>query len=253
MVRSVIQYIRETNDMPHNRTRFWVGLAIIAVTIPAVGTFYVHSAATDDLRGNPISAAGRIDLASRQEDSFGSGRLALHQPLRDYQAEVNAALARQGVYPDQRFSGDETYDDLFDVDPLDNVDSDRFGNVSTRESPSPSALLTLGNPNLIAYSTDGPVTDNGNGANSDSSSMGATNGVPPAVANASTTASATTVAVDDYGQATGNMSDSDVYRLVTNNLPTSQRDDFARGYAAMSAEQRADLLDGFRQQMQGGQ
>ena len=49
------------------------------------------------------------------------------------------------------------------------------------------------------------------------------------------------------------MSDSDVYRLVVNNLSQERRDDFVRAYSAMSEEQRSSLLDSFRQQIQGNQ
>ena len=240
--------------MPHNHTRLWVGLAIIAVTIPAVGTFYIHPAATSDLVGNPISAAGRTDLASRQQDSFGSGRIALREPLRDYQAEVNAALARQGLYPSQRFDGDSTYDDVFDDDPLD-PSTDAFGNVSTRDVPNA--------PNVLAYSTDGPVTAEVSATNANGTAPGpATDGqasTAPSMEGNGAAANASTTTQDAYADAAnadynqpGTMSDTDVYRLVVNNLSPEHRDDFSRAYAAMSEEQRAGLLDSFRQQIQGG-
>jgi len=84
--------------MPHNRTRIWVGILITGIAIPAVGRYY-YSSATHDLQGNPIQ--GFTSLESRMpQDSFGSGRILIRKADRDYEGEVNAAIARRaGAIP----------------------------------------------------------------------------------------------------------------------------------------------------------
>jgi hypothetical protein len=79
--------------MPHNRTRTWVGLAIAAVTIPAVAQYYYGSA--------PRPATASPSLVERQASEVRTpapGRLAIRQTDRDYLGEVNSALAKAGSH-----------------------------------------------------------------------------------------------------------------------------------------------------------
>ena len=200
---------------------------------------------TNGLDGTPIAAAGRFDLASRQTDSFGSGAIGDHRPARDYDAELATALGRQGSSTAQGF--DDENDDSLDVAPLDDaVDGTPAG---APNGPTLNVPAVAGDPNPIAYSTEGSAAAGADPTSSLAASIPANPN--PSTSDAGASGNGDANVFDDYGQG-GTMSDSDVYRLVVNNLPDGQRDDFARGYAAMSSEQRASLLDGFRQQIQGG-
>ncbi len=204
--------------MPHNRTRFWVGVAIAGITIPAVGTYY-YGSATQGLRGTPISAARRSDATGQPTDPIDVARIALRRAPRDYQAELDAVLARQGATttPEPLPGSDD--DPTFDIDPVDDAA------VPSVESapqvlPNPAADLASDAPTNVAAAGAAPVFAN-----------------PDAVANV---------------VATGDLSDGDVYRIVTRDLSDEDRDEFVRAYAAMTPDQRADLIDGFRGQMQDG-
>ena len=215
-----------------------MGVAAIAIAVAAFGVLYARSTAPQATSAPLGSSSGKIALAGYRPQGAADGD-AMRQRVRNYQSEVTAALARQGENPTAPTS-DESYadaDDLFDIDPLDDVEA--YPSPTGDAIPSPTGAV---HQNPVAYSTDGPV-------NPDASANGA--GDPPP-SNATAVDQSNSGAVDDYGQS-GSMSDSDVYRLVVNNLSDDQRADFTRAYASMSAEQRADLLDGFRQQIQGGQ
>lgn len=76
--------------MPHNRTRIWVGLAIVAVTIPAVAQYYYGSTSRPSADTSPEVVARNAEV----DDS--SPRLAMGQSDRDYMSEVSSALAKGG-------------------------------------------------------------------------------------------------------------------------------------------------------------
>ena len=203
--------------MPHNRTRFWVGVAIAGITIPAVGTYF-YGSTTGELRGTPISAAGRWNAVSQSTVPMDAGRILRRAP-RDYQAEIDAALAKQGAtIPTEPLPGSDD-DPSFNIDPID-------------DSAMPSAEPA---PRVLPDPAAEPASD------------------APTTVVASEVAAA--VASQDAAvsvAATGDLSDGDVYRIVTSNLSAEDRDEFVRAYAAMTPDQRADLIDGFRDQMQGG-
>lgn len=223
--------------MPHNRTRLWVGLAIAAVSIPAVGTFYYYSSATHDLRGHPIAAYDRFDASSRLNDSFGVGRLAIHRPARDYQAEVDAALARQGaVIP--REDPTVSDDPIFNVDPLYFDDEPTPDDVAPITDTSRAGSYTQQLTADETVATDGNNADDGNGQVAQGDATVAEDDEGPA----QTTANA----------ASGDLSDDSIYRMVVANLKSDERADFVRAFAAMTPDQQEDLLDSFRRQIQGG-
>jgi len=189
--------------MPHNRTRIWVGLVITAITIPAVGRYY-YSSATHDLQGNPI--AGQADLENRQRDSFGSGRISIRQSDRDYQAEVDAAIARRGGQIPKNPATRGT-DPLFQTRPLD--------------VPIPS------DPPMRTASTRAPVT------------VASTSDIDPNLEN-----------LDNTPPDDGGLSDRAVYNIVADNLSDEDRDTFERSWALMTVQERADMLDQFRANLQ---
>ena len=203
--------------MPYNRTRTWVGIAVIAVTIPAVGTFY-NSSRSQSLRGTPVAVADHADLTSRPKDSFGSGRISIHPAARDYDAEVGAALARQNAKADEVPLPGSEDDPTFDLEPI--------------ALPDDEAPLASASP-IVETPTDTPSVE-----------------APPTVAETRDLV-ANDVAANDDG-AVPRMSDRTVYALVVNNLPQDQREEFVRAYALMTPDQRADLLDDFRAQMESG-
>lgn len=204
--------------MPHNRTRLWVGAAIVAVTIPAVGTYYYRTDA-QDLRGTPITVANRRDATDAQTTPIVSNTVAIRRSPRDYEAELNALLARQGTTTRQEPLAGSDDDPNFDVDVMD--DNSEGQTVVTPSQPAD------------------PTTD----ASSDSQATVATmpgvpvDAAPDVVANVA---------------ASGELSDGDVYRIVASNLSGDDRDDFVRAYAVMTPDQRADLIDGFRDQIESG-
>jgi hypothetical protein len=189
--------------MPHNRTRIWVGLVITAITIPAVGRYY-YSSATHDLQGNPI--AGQADLESRQRDSFGSGRISIRQSDRDYQAEVDAAIARRGGQIPKNPATRGT-DPLFQTRPLD--------------VPIPS------DPPMRTASNRAPVA------------VASTSDIDPNLEN-----------LDNTPPDNGGLSDRAVYNIVADNLSDEDRDTFERSWALMTVQERADMLDQFRANLQ---
>lgn len=191
--------------MPHNRTRIWVGLVIATITIPAVGRYF-YSSATHDLQGNPIQ--GFANLESRPgQDSFGSGRISIRRADRDYQAEVDAAIARRGAtiptYPASR--GTEM---LFQNRPL---------SAPIPDDPVPTAPVRMA-------SSQAPVNDSVIDPNDD--------------------------LLDDTPPDNGGLSDRTVYGIVVDNLPPDERDTFERSWALMTPQERADLLDEFRSNLQ---
>ena len=214
--------------MPHNKTRLWVGLAIAAVTIPAVGTYYVRST-DDNLKKTPILAAGRWDTSNAEKRTASARTLG-----RDYAAELDALLAKQAsTTPPTMASSPPVQDDddsEFDVSPLPSdeddsaIDSDLPAATSVLSDPTASPAPTK--PATVASETDPTVS---------------TDGVPvqSGLAQASP------------AYPNGDLSDGDVYRVVMSNLSAEDQDRFVQAYAAMSTQQRADLLDSFRTQMQG--
>ena len=198
--------------MPYNRVRTWVGVAVIAVTIPAVGTYY-NAAKSSGLRGTPVIAADHAATTPGRTDSFGGGRISIHPAARDYDAEVNAALVRQNSSVDAMAFPGSDEDPAFDLDPL----------PEAAEEPAvvPTAPAPISPPE--------PTTDY---TGEDSREL---------VAN--------DVAPEDDGQIP-QMSDRTVYALVVNNLPEDQRAEFVRAYTLMTPDQRAELLDEFRTKLQ---
>ena len=204
--------------MPHNRTRVWTGLAIVAVTIPAVGTYY-FGANSPALQGAPITVVGRAGvspLGDMPSDRSDTARVA----RRDYMAEVRAATGAGGsTTSDDAAELAAMDDELFDPSPLEDGDA-RVAYDPEGEAPDPAGdvALAVADPMTIqaAYTADAPVDDEP-----------AT--TPP---------------------ATPTLSDANVYRLVVNNLPEDDRDEFVRAYAAMTNAQRVELLDGFRAQLE---
>ena len=201
--------------MPHNRTRTWVGLAILAITIPAVGTYYAETRSGE-------RQAGEIRIARRQDASNEAVAPTVSAPSRDYRAALEKALARSGPrLPTEALPGTDD-DPTFDLDPY-GTDAPEEGTVASDDTPEPIADLAPANPTEPATSDENP---------------------------APVAAAANPEPVADLA-STGEMSDRDVYTLVANNLSAEDRDEFVRAYAAMTPGQRADLLDGFRQQIQG--
>ena len=203
--------------MPYNRTRTWVGVAIVAVTIPAVGTFY-NASRTKGLRGDPIAAANHAVIRSRPTDSFGSARISIHPASRDYDAEVGDALGRQNqkaVTLDDALPGSDD-DPMFDLYPLTPV-----------EEPLSAPSAPIANPAGEVAQAE-PI---------------------PTIAETRDLVTNDVTAADD-GEIP-QLSDRTVYALVLNNLPQDQRGEFVDAYAAMTPDQRADLLDEFRARLQG--
>ncbi|GEM_PF-4619940 len=227
--------------MPHNRTRTWVGLAIIGVTIPAVGQ-YIYRPGTNDERAQAAIQQARWNATNSVTASRSSAmRLANSPANRDYLAEVNAAVGRQGTvfaggraypydngpdypydsgpasgYPAADYS--DLQDEMFDINPLNGpVYSD--GRLS-----DPVSLSAPGseNPDADAVEADDQAAD---------------------VAPDQTTA-------DEATYANG-LTDEAVYATVVNNLPPNDRQEFLRAWGAMTPDQRADLMDGFREKLEG--
>lgn len=214
--------------MPHNKTRLWVGLMIVAITIPAVGTYYVRS--TDNSLPNaPILAAGRWD-ATNAETRTASARAQ----GRDYAAELNVLLAKQGASstPPIASSPSGEYDDgsEFDVGPLSADEDD-----ATIDSDLPPVAATVTDPPAGLAPVD-PTTVASTSEPTASTDDGPVQSAPIQAGLAS---------------SSGDLSDGDVYRVVMSNLSAQDQERFTQAFGAMTAQQRADLLDSFRSQMQG--
>ena len=197
--------------MPYNRTRTWVGIAIVAVTIPAVGTFY-NASKSSDLRGTPVAVANHADLTSRPQDSFGSGRISINPVARDYDAEVGSALARQNTRIDDVPLPGSDEDPTFDLEPFAPYDEEPIAPSAAPGIVPPPEPATVEAPTTAAETRELVAND---------------------------------VVPEDDG-AIPRMSDRTVYALVVNNLPEDQREEFVQAYNLMSPDQRADLLDEFR-------
>jgi hypothetical protein len=229
--------------MPHNRTRMWVGLAIVAVTIPAVGQ-YLYRPGTNDNRAQAYLQQARWNATNSVGLTTVTGlRLARSPRNRDYLAEVNAAIGRQGTV----FAGGQAYsydngpdypydsgpangypaadyrdvqDEMFDINPLD-------GPVYTDDRlPDPATLVAPDSDEVAPISDEGVADDEGPADDGQ------------AIAN-------------DEDPYTDGLSDGAVYATVVNNLPPNDRQEFVRAWAAMTPDQRADLLDGFREKLDG--
>jgi hypothetical protein len=222
--------------MPHNRTRTWVGVAIIAVTIPAVGQ-YIYRPSTNDARAQGYLQQARWNATNSVNATRNTNlRLAKSPAQRDYLAEVDAAIGRQGTV----FAGGQAYDydngpdypydsgpafgypaadysdledAMFDLNPLD-------GPVYTDERlPDPALLVAPGEVSVGETDDEAPLDEEG-------------------------------PAADDETVYASGLSDGAVYATVVNNLAPDERQEFVRAWAAMTPEQRAELLDGFRQQLE---
>ena len=193
--------------MPHNRTRLWVGLAIVAVTIPAVGTYYFGST-VDAPQGAPIAVVGRTSVAPLARMP-GDEAVAIPVALLDDATGDHGVARADDPAPTDDFSELVASDDeVFDVAPL-SEDSPRIA-----YEPAPPALDPVA-PDAgsaqVAYATEEPADDE---------------------------------------PVSPTLSDAQIYRLVVNNLPEGDRDEFVRAYAAMGNAQRVALLDGFRDQLE---
>lgn len=207
--------------MPHNRTRMWVGLAIAAVTIPAVGQYY-YSAQNNRLQTHPVVGSARWAASNGIGDTHGNGQLALRQTRRDYLAEVNGALGRGG----STYGSDLALVDapLLQPSPLD-------------DEPSELGPMDFG-------VEEGPIVPRGDGTAPDPADEMAP---PLAIASiAQDEEDDDNPALDDAPAANGGLSDRAIYSLVVDGLNDEERDDFVRAWAIMTPDQRADLLDEFR-------
>lgn len=219
--------------MPHNKTRLWVGLAIVAVTIPAVGTYYIR-AKDNGLQGVPIAVADRFGPTTAATQTA-----VVRSQNRDYGAELDLLLAKQASTTSTSALSTPTVtgaytedDDEFDIDPLPAAgDEPTMVDVAPdpQAIPNPASDLAPNDPTTVAAIS-------GANAGGDQNQGAATQ--DPTVQNAPIGAG-------------GNLSNTDVYRIVMSNLNDEDRTRFTQAYSAMSAEQRADLLDSFRAQMQG--
>ena len=208
--------------MPYNRTRTWVGVAIVAVTIPAIGNFY-HRETTKTLHGEPVTAANRADLTDGQTASFGTRGASVGSKVRDYDAEIATALARQGatVTPEP-FPGGED-DPTFDVAPFDAAD-DEPPTVADEAAPR---VVNVAPPLPQGALPDDPL---------------------PPDATVADAVVQDTQSFDQTGMP--NLSDRAIYTMIVNDLSGEERDRFVQAYAAMSPAQRAEMLDGFRAQIE---
>ena len=198
--------------MPHNRTRIWVGLAIAAVTIPAVGTL-IYNATGNGLQAGADDGPVRWTAAGGRTRS--ALRLATRERPRDYQAELDAALSRQpATYPEAEAYANLFADDnpIFDVSPFEEyADDDFIYEERLRDLPDPAEELAP-----VEVEVEGDVAEDDLAIE-----------FPPA-------------------DRVAGLSDRAVYTMVIDELSPEERDDFARAWAIMSVGERADLLDEFR-------
>ncbi len=187
--------------MPHNRTRIWAGLAIVAVTIPAVG-LYTRSSAGQSPANDSIAYMANGDLSNAEgtkDTKLSSGR--------DYQAEVEAALAHRGGQTPKNPGTQGT------------IQSVQTGPLEV-PIPSDSPVRTASNrttPTTVARTSD----------------------IDPNVDN-----------LDNTPPDNGGLSDRTVYNIVVDNLSPDDRDTFEKSWALMSPQDRADMLDQFRANLQ---
>ena len=197
--------------MPHNKTRFWVGVAILAITIPAVGQYVLGSRndsqrqlATDSARW---SAGGAYTTGRR----LSPGQ---QTPPRDYAAEVAASTSRRGLV--NEYDAPEYYDSLVPYDEYDDSFTDEPlepETAVTRDVPDGSDELA---PTEVA-TTDGttPVDDDDD---------------QPVVE-----------ALVEQGPT-----DREVYQAMLASVEGQDRADFVRAWAIMTPAQREEALDGYR-------
>lgn len=186
--------------MPHNRTRIWAGLAIAAITIPAVG-LYTRSSAGQAPANDSIAYMAPGDL--NQVEGTQAPKRASD---RDYQAEVEAALARRGGQTPKNPATQGT------------IQSIQTGPLSV-PIPTDSPIRTASNRT--------PVT------------VARTSDVDPNLDN-----------LDDTPPDNGGLSDRTVYSIVVDNLTPDDRDTFEKSWVLMSPQDRADMLDQFRANLQ---
>ena len=207
--------------MPHNRTRAWVGLAIAAVTIPAVGQYYYGARNYDALQSASGAASTRW-AATRS--NLPEGRLAVRQGDRDYEGELSVVLNHGGAAVTDD-AGNRYADPLGDDNPIYDISPLNYYSYPTSEIPDRTAVMRQ--PNLVGdYApTDPPEEPVANLQEGDEPSV-----APPE---------------DPPG-----LSDDTVYSLIVDRLPASQRGEFVRTWAGMTPDQRADLMDEFREKLQ---
>lgn len=206
--------------MPHNHTRLYVGLAIAAVTIPAVAQLYYRTGTSpQNARREERTQATLARQESRKSDAFLASRHTRRGTERDYLAEVRAALATGNpapvyapetmVYPQMGMAPADAQGDSWSVDPY--------------VAPEQMSLMQASPLDVTPYDDD--YTDDDSGGYDD--------------------AGAPAPAVD--------ISDDRLVQLVIQNLQDDQeRANFRAAWATMSDDDRAALLDQWRSQLNGG-
>lgn len=210
--------------MPHNRTRLWVGLAIAAITIPALG-FAFRGGANDGFltsasAGDDRWAAGN-GLASGHSARGVRTRLTSSPMSRDYLSEVAGMTrgtvpnAADGTLADRT---EQFYDNRLDW-PEEDEDPFLQGFLPpVSDLPDPAETMAPNDPPEDAYAApmDGGPMEEGF--------------TPP----------------DDGGYIAEGPSDREIYNEMLANFSSEDRDTFVRTWALMSNEQRQQVLDDYR-------
>ncbi|RYG24299.1 hypothetical protein EON82_11220 [bacterium] len=193
--------------MPHNRTRLWVGLAIIAITIPVAAQYYYGSAS----RASSSLAVEATTPRDADEVALDE-RLTVRPSDRDYLGEVSSALSKGGSKPLPGDTERSSVPIIFSG-PIDAI----MSQVQPEETVQP------------VYEDDMPPVP----------ARLATRQAPAVVPDDE-------IVDEDEPVAEPGLSDRTVYQLVVDNLPEEDRDTFVTAWAVMTPEERASLLDEWR-------